>query len=154
MEMTQPALAGRIRLRKGPLLALAIVILFAAPAETATLTLDRAVQEALESNPGVQSTRQQLTIANSRLTKARYLNPFNPVVEGGATRWRAPEVESVAEPAINASLEVEIGGQRGKRIEEAEDNLAKVRAQVADAERTLAGQVKAGFYRGCTCSDG
>jgi cobalt-zinc-cadmium efflux system outer membrane protein len=148
MEMTQPALAGRIRLRKGPLFALAIVILFAAPAETATLTLDRAVQEALESNPGVQSTRQQLTIANSRLTKARYLNPFNPVVEGGATRWRAPEVESVAEPAINASLEVEIGGQRGKRIEEAEDNLAKVRAQVADAERTLTGQVKAGFYRG------
>jgi outer membrane protein TolC len=54
---------------------------------------------------------------------------------------------SNAQPTGSVSLEVEIAGQRAKRIEEADQNLAKTRAEVADAERLTKARAKYAFYQ-------
>ena len=128
-------------------MSLAVVIFATGLASAETLTLDEAVDQALRNNPDFLATRQQLRVGEARLVKARYWNAFNPVVQVGAAQWHSPQTGSVAEPAVNASIEVEVAGQPGKRIKEAEDNLVKVRAQVADAQRTLTAQVKSSFYQ-------
>ena len=128
-------------------MSLAVVIFATGLASAETFTLDEAVDQALRNNPDFLGARQQLRTGEARLVKARYWNAFNPVVQAGAAQWHSPQTGSVAEPAVNASIEVEVAGQRGKRIQETEDNLVKVRAQVADAQRTLTAQVKSSFYQ-------
>jgi cobalt-zinc-cadmium efflux system outer membrane protein len=44
-------------------------------------------------------------------------------------------------------MEIEIAGQRRKRIEEAESHLTRVEAEVADVERLLTARVEEAFYR-------
>lgn len=132
------------------MIALAGFIALILPANTAlakTLTVDQAIDEALRANPDFLAARQRLSAAKARLVKAHYWNPFNPVVQAGAERWRSRETGGVAEPTINASIEVEVAGQRGRRIQEAEENLAEARALAADARRSLIAQVKNSFYR-------
>lgn len=128
-------------------LLLSTVLLTPVNGRAAPMTVEQAVEEAIANNPEFLSARQQLSVAQGRLMKAKYWNQFNPTLEGGATQWRLPGTGRLAEPSAGVSLEVEVGGQRAKRIEEAEQNLAKVRAQVADGQRTLTAQVQNSFYR-------
>lgn len=125
---------------------LAFIVPTGSPAGEA-LTVDRAIERALERNPQLLATRQEVVGARGRLEKARYLNPFNPVIEGGADERRLDQGGTVAEPSAGLSLEVEVGGQRSKRIEEAERNLARVEAEVANVERELRAKVAEAFYR-------
>jgi cobalt-zinc-cadmium efflux system outer membrane protein len=114
-----------------------------------SVTVARAVAMALERNPDLLATRQQLKTAQGQVVKAHYLNQFNPQVQGGATQAQfgfAPG-GSAAQPQGTVSLEVEVAGQRGRRIEAADQNLAEAKARVADAERLTIGQVKYTFYQ-------
>src|SRR5262249_6961518 len=139
---------SRCRYQCIPIL-LAITMTLAMPTVciAAPISVDDAVHNALVRNPDFLAAQQQLTTAQARVIKARYWNQFNPSVDAGAVQWRLPGTGSLAEPQVGVSLEVEIAGQRSKRIAEAEQNLAKVRAQVADTQRTLIAQVKVAFYR-------
>lgn len=114
-----------------------------------SLTAEQAVAIALERNPDLLASRQQLKSAQAQMVKAHYLNQFNPQVQGGATQAQfgfAPG-GSAAQPQGTVSLEVEFAGQRGTRIEAAEQNLAEAKARVADAERLTIGQVRYTFYQ-------
>lgn len=111
------------------------------------LTIDRALQLARDHNPEILAARQEREIARSRLTKARYWNQFNPEVEGGAATRRFDGGGSSTQPSAGVAIEVEIAGQRGKRIEEAERNLARVDAEIANTERLVLAQVKEAFYQ-------
>jgi cobalt-zinc-cadmium efflux system outer membrane protein len=110
------------------------------------LTLLRALETARENNPEILAARQELEIANARLQKARYWNPFNPQIEGGAVRRRFDSGGSDVQRSGGLSLELEVAGQRGKRIEEAQRNLGRVEAEVANVERLLIAQVKEAYY--------
>ena len=116
---------------------------------TQSLNVSDAITLALVQNPDLLAARQELQSAQARLTKAQYWNQFNPKIEGGATQARfnfAPG-GSATQPSGSASLEVEVAGQRGKRIDEAKQNQAEAEAHVADAERLTRARTKYAFYQ-------
>jgi cobalt-zinc-cadmium efflux system outer membrane protein len=111
--------------------------------------LPQAVELARQQNPDLLAARQELEIARGRLVKAQYPNPFNPEIGGSAARRHfADGPGGSTDFDITLSQEVEVAGQRGKRIEEAEKNLARITQQVSDTERLIVAQVKEAFYRG------
>jgi outer membrane protein, heavy metal efflux system len=113
------------------------------------LTEQRAVAAALQRNPDLLAARQELASARARVTRAHYLNQFNPRVEAGASQAHfefAPRGND-AQPQGAISLEVEIAGQRGKRIAEAGQNLARVKSEIADAERLTRARALFAFYQ-------
>lgn len=135
----RPAHAGAI--------ALVSFILAAGPAPgSEPVTLAQALEEARTSNPSLLAARQDLEIARGRLVRARYRNPFNPEAEGGLASRRFDGGGSDTQGSAGLSLEIEVAGQRGKRIDEAERNRARVEAEVADAERRIVGRVKEAFF--------
>jgi cobalt-zinc-cadmium efflux system outer membrane protein len=130
------------------LAALAIQIIEPNWAGAEPLTIERVVAIASESNPDLLAARQELENARARVIKAHYLNQFNPQVQGGASQAHfqfAPG--SAAQPTGSVSLELEVAGQRGKRIEEADQNFSKAKANIADAERLAKARVEYAFYQ-------
>src|SRR5579859_7620232 len=101
-------------------------------AEAETLTAEQAVATALEKNPDLLAARQELESARARVVKAHYLNQFNPQVQGGASQahFQFAPGGNEPQPTGSVSLEVEVAGQRSKRIEEADQNALKARADV------------------------
>lgn len=118
--------------------------------ESPSLTLGDALARAREQNPDLLAARQELEVARGRVVKARYPNQFNPELGGEVahrSRGEPGERGSDTDFSISLSQEVEVAGQRSKRIEEAERNLEKVSQQVRDAERVITAQVKDAFYQ-------
>ena len=112
------------------------------------LLLSEALTSAHERNPDLLSARQELNIARGRLVRAQYPNQFNPEISGGAAhRHFADGPGSSTDFDLTLSQELEVAGQRSKRTEEAEKNLARIAQQVKDKERLVSAQVKDAFYR-------
>ncbi len=111
------------------------------------LTVERAIDAARQNNPEFLAAQQELEIARGRLVKARYWNQFNPQIEGGAAQRRFAAGGGDVQPSAGLSLEIEVAGQRAPRIDEAERNLTRVEAEVANVARLLTAQVKEAFYR-------
>lgn len=132
----------------GMLMFLASLGLAVPPSSAEEVNLDRAVELARSQNPDLLAARQELELARSRLVRARYWNQFNPEIGGGAGQRRFDGGGSDVQPFASLSLEVEVAGQRGKRIDEAERNLARVEAEIADVERRILAQVGETFYHG------
>lgn len=109
------------------------------------LTIARALDLAFTKNSEVLAARQELIVAQGRIEKAGYWNPFNPEIEVAAAERRFGR--GAVELSSAVSLEVEVAGQRAKRIEEAERNLGRVRAEVEDLERRVRAAVQDAFYR-------
>jgi cobalt-zinc-cadmium efflux system outer membrane protein len=110
------------------------------------LTLEAALELALRNNPTILAARREIDVARSRLTRAQYWNPFNPEVETGLGTREFHGGGSELQGSAGVSLEVEVAGQRGKRIEEAQRNLERVEAEVADVERRVLASTKEAFY--------
>lgn len=122
-------------------------LLLARAAGAEPLTIERALDLARRHNPELLAAQQEAEIARGRLVKARYWNQFNPEIEGGASQRRFDVGGSEVQRTGGVSLEIEVAGQRGKRIDEAERNLARVDAEIANTERLVLAQVKESFYR-------
>ncbi len=114
-----------------------------------TLSARQAVAIASESNPDLLAARQELEGARARVIKAHYLNQFNPQVQGGASQahFQFAPGGNEPQPTGSVSLEVEVAGQRGKRIAEADQNLSKAKADVANAERLTRARAEYAFYQ-------
>lgn len=110
------------------------------------VSVETAIGLALENDPELLSAREELTVARGSLAKARYWNPYNPRIGGGAGQRHFDQGGTDVQPGAEVSLEVEIAGQRGKRIEEAEHAFERAQAELADFERPLRGHVKEAFY--------
>ncbi len=116
--------------------------------EPRSLTLAEALAFAREHNPDLLSARQALVVAHGRLAKAQYFSHFNPELSAsGAHRHFTDRPGSATDYDITLSHELEIAGQRSKRIAEAEAHLARVGQQVRNTERLILAQVKEAFYR-------
>ena len=118
--------------------------------ESLSLTLSEALRSARDRNPDILAARQELEVARGRLVKARYPSQFNPELGSevaNRSRGEPGERGSDIDFSVTLSQEIEIAGQRGKRIDEAERNLAVVTQRVQDRERLVLAQVKESFYR-------
>jgi len=124
-----------------------VALLITQTAAAEPLTLEHALDLARRQNPELLAAQQEAKIARGRLVKARYWNQFNPEIEGGAAQRRFDGGGTEVQGTGGVSLEIEVAGQRGKRIEEGDRNLARVDAEIANTERLVLAQVKEAFYR-------
>ena len=106
-----------------------------------------ALELARRNNPDWRAAEQELEIARGRLTTARLLSPFNPVVEGQGGPRRMPGEGTGADYGVGVSMELEVAGQRGLRIAEAERNLQRAEAGFQDFARTFRGRLARAFYQ-------
>jgi cobalt-zinc-cadmium efflux system outer membrane protein len=122
---------------------------FAANASFAQQGIDfsAALELAKNNNPDWRAAEREIEIARGKLTTARLLSPFNPVIEGQTGPRRIPGERTGGDYGAGVSMELEVAGQRGARITEAERNLQKVEAGVQDFARTFRGKLARAFYQ-------
>ncbi|MBO0798674.1 MAG: TolC family protein [Blastocatellia bacterium] len=108
--------------------------------ETGGTTIEELLKLALANNKELAASRQQIRQAEARLTQAR-LRP-NPTleVEHGNDLLFGNEGEN--EFGVSFSQPIELGGKRTKRMRIAALAIEMARAQLADAERNLAAQMR------------
>ena len=112
------------------------------------LTLEDAIQRALAHNPDIQTLRFEEESAKGQNEKARLLLINNPTIEGNVSKKDRPEAEGggkFTNYGFKLSQEFEIAGQRGDRIDVAENELARVKLEISDKERILIADVKDAF---------
>lgn len=106
------------------------------------LTLGEAVEEALARSPVLHAQRAEVEQAEGHLLTAR-VYPHNPEVTlEGARRTNG---DSSTDRSIALGQEIEIGGQRGRRVAEASADLDASRARLVWEERLLVARVRTAF---------
>ncbi|MBC7908967.1 MAG: TolC family protein, partial [Pyrinomonadaceae bacterium] len=106
------------------------------------------VRRALISNGEMAAVRLDIERARARLRQAG-LRP-NPTIDFEQTTGRLTGSAGESETSIGVSLPLELGGQRGRRIELAQAELEAIEAEVADRERRLAGEVLTAYAEALT----
>lgn len=119
----------------------------ARPYAQQTVDFATALELARKNNPDWRTAEQEVEMARGKITTARLLSPFNPVIEGQAGPRKAPGERTGADYGVGLSLELEVAGQRGLRISEAERNLQRAEAGFQDFARTFRGKLARAFYR-------
>jgi cobalt-zinc-cadmium efflux system outer membrane protein len=97
------------------------------------------VQRALAGNGELAAARLEIERARARRRQAG-LRP-NPTLDFEQTTGRLTSSPGERETSIGASLPVELGGRRQRRIELAQAELEATEAEVADRERRLTNEV-------------
>jgi outer membrane protein TolC len=105
-----------------------VVLLPTRPYAQQSVDFATSLELARKNNPDWRAAEQELEIARGRLTTARLISPFNPVVEGQGGPRRMPGEGTGADYGVGVSMELEVAGQRGLRIAEAERNLQRAEA--------------------------
>jgi len=121
-------------------------------AQEITLSLDSAVNLALERNLELKAKREELGIAEGRLIRANLLLQHNPELEGDVSNRRLEKPSegsnrNVAQGGVTFSQEFEIAGQPQHRREAANRNLEKVKLEITDFERILRFRIAEIFLR-------
>jgi cobalt-zinc-cadmium efflux system outer membrane protein len=114
------------------------------------LTVDQAVNQALQNNPDLLARRLEVEVARGQLAKAQIPLIANPVMESFVSGKDRPPEEGggkYTNYGLKLSQEFEIAGQRGLRISLAEKELARLVLEIQDRERVLAFEVKEAFTR-------
>jgi cobalt-zinc-cadmium efflux system outer membrane protein len=112
----------------------------------AEVTLDQAVEIAIEKNPDLAAAANELLIASGEIQRANYISQFNPqIVSGFDYRTRSGKSNS-QDWRTGLSQELEIFGQRGLRQQAAKLGYAKSAAEVRNQVRLLTAAVKMSFY--------
>ncbi|MFQ5744732.1 MAG: TolC family protein [Acidobacteriota bacterium] len=107
------------------------------------ITLDQALEEAFARSPILRAQRAEVDQAEGRFITARTY-PFNPEFSVEAARRRG-ELESTTDYNIILSQEIEIGGKRRRRVEQAGAEQDAELGQFLRAQRLLAARVRAAF---------
>ena len=109
---------------------------------------DVVVRCALAASPEVRIARAQADAAAGRRQTAGVLLPANPTVIGVASNRRRPppEAASVLNWSIALSQELELAGQRGARIDEADAALGAQTRRAKVAEQEVAAAALAAYY--------
>jgi outer membrane protein TolC len=110
------------------------------PAAPPVLSLDAAIRFALETNPQLAAMRTQRGIAAAGVVLAK-IYPHNPQVEATVLRASGPESAGITNHVFNeiiVSQQLEIRGQRRKRIAAACAALTRTEWEIAGQELTTA----------------
>jgi outer membrane protein, heavy metal efflux system len=101
------------------------------------------IRRALQSNAELAAARLDLERGRARLRQAG-LRP-NPTIDFEQATGRFTGSLGDHATTVGFALPLEIGGQRGRRIDLAQAELAATEAEVADRERRLVGEVRAAY---------
>lgn len=107
------------------------------------MSLGGALQTAFERSPELAARRAELEQARARLVTARTY-PYNPQVSASGAR-RSGAGAASTDRGLEVSQEIEIGGQRSRRVAVAEAALAGAEARFERDQRLLAGRVTGAF---------
>jgi outer membrane protein, heavy metal efflux system len=125
---------------------IAVLVLNQPCSFAAEITLDQAVEIALEKNPDLAAAANELLVASGEIQRASYLSQFNPqILSGFDYRTRSGKSNS-QDWRTGLSQELEIFGQRGLRQQSARLGYEKTQANVRDQVRLLTAAVKMTFY--------
>ena len=114
-----------------------------AQAPAPDLTLEQALRIAFERSPELASFRAEVEELRARgLTAMTY--PYNPAVSAIGAR-RTGQSASTTDGGLEVTQEIEIGGQRGRRVAVAEAFLKAAEARFQRDRRVLAGRVALAF---------
>ena len=102
------------------------------------ITLEQAIQTALNENLELKAIRERIHVFRARLDGIALIG--NPAL--------ATEVlpGDTGETNVELTKSFQLGGQRGHRKRLAQSNISKVNAEIANAERKLHLAVKLAFY--------
>ncbi len=132
----------------------AVCIFFASP--VLALTIDEAVTTGLKNNPELQASRLEEDVAKGQLTKAK-LPPFsNPTIESSISTQKRPPGDpggAFRNYQVGISQSVEIGGQRGLRIEATTSGLERARRDIEDVSRVLRADIRNAFFQALYARD-
>lgn len=112
-----------------------------------TVDFTSALELARKNNPDWRAAEQEVEITRGKLTTARLISPFNPVIEGLSGRRTIPGESRGTDYGVGLSMEVEVAGQRGLRISESERNLEKAEASFRDFQRNFKAKLARAFYQ-------
>ncbi len=107
--------------------------------EPAGLSLEQALQTAFERSSEILARRAELAELQARLVTAQTY-PFNPEVATAGARRQGAGVRST-DRSLEVSQEIEIGGQRGRRVAVAQVSLTAAESRFRRDQRVLAGRV-------------
>jgi len=128
-----------------------LLLLGCAAAQTATLTLDQAIDLALANSPALKAARTQIDQNRAQeITAGLRPNPllqgdsqFLPIFSPGAFSF--DNFNQVQQYDLGVGYLFERGGKRQRRLQAARDQSEVTRFQVSDAERNLAFSVAQQF---------
>jgi cobalt-zinc-cadmium efflux system outer membrane protein len=124
------------------------LLLFAHPAFS--MTLNEAIETALNSNPEMQSVRLEKDAAQGRLDQAGLWLRNNPVIEGSLSKKDKTVPGGggkVTNKGLSLSQEFEIAGQRGLRVDTARNGMERTAQDIRDRQRILIAEVKDSFVK-------
>ncbi len=110
---------------------------------TQGLSATALVARALASNPELAAARLDIERARARLLQAG-LRP-NPILDFEQSSGRLANNPGDRATSVGVALPLEVSGQRGKRIDLAQAELAVAEAEIAERERLLAAEVHKAF---------
>jgi outer membrane protein TolC len=108
--------------------------------DTQGITFQELAQTALNRNKEIEAVRESLRQAEARLTQAR-LRP-NPSLEVSGTTDAMFGNEGDNAFSVTYSHPLELGGKRSKRINVEEAGIEVTKAEIADKERLLIGELR------------
>ena len=110
------------------------------------ISLEQAVEIAVENNPDLAAVANELVIAQSEVQRANYISQFNPeLLSEGDYRDRAGHSDS-QEWRGRLSQQLEIFGQPALRRRSATMGYKRTQAEVRNQVRLLTAAVKMTFY--------
>jgi len=123
--------------------------LFLSAHTASAVTVVEAVEAALKNNPDLQVVRLEQGAAQGRLDQAGLWFRSNPVIEGSLSRKDTVPGggEKVTNRGLTLSLEFEIAGQRGLRVDAARNGMEKASQDIRDRHRILVAEVKDSFAK-------
>ena len=124
----------------------ALIVNHSVSAEQVRLTMDEAVARAAQTHPDVAAARRAVDIAEAGLQRGKAWLPANPYLSAGAGTTTQQGVGN--NYGFYISQEIEIAGQRSKRIGVATQDMAKAASELTGAQQTLAAAVKTAFVQG------
>jgi outer membrane protein, heavy metal efflux system len=108
--------------------------------DTQGITFQELAQTALSRNKEIEAARESLRQSQARLTQAR-LRP-NPSLEVSRTTDAMFGNEGDRAFSVTYSQPLELGGKRSKRISVEEAGIELTKAEIADKERLLIGELR------------
>ncbi|MCR4289053.1 MAG: TolC family protein [Candidatus Scalindua sp.] len=120
--------------------------------ETNSVNLEECIKAAIENNLQIAAARNGLGIAEADRIKASLLFPSNPKVQSKVGSRSTP-ADRMTDYSVSLFQELQVYGQRRKRINVSNKKIEKVKLEIADVERTVIAKVKTGFYEVLTARD-
>ncbi len=110
-----------------------------------TVNLEECITIAIENNLLIATARKKLGMSEADRIKASLLMPSNPKFNSRIGNRNAPEARHT-DYMFSLSQEIQIYGQRRKRINVSNKKIERVKSEISDVERNIIANVKINFY--------